>query len=170
MTPTDVIAVTDPETGEITNYTQAQYIQERDKRLLDWQNKQINLGKAKEAEMKARKDAVLFLHDPSRAGKTENIALGNGYSAKTKTPVNYGFVKNADGKIDKAAIEKALAKIEKDGEVGELVAERIIKWTPDLSLTEYNQLSAKHKTIIDAIIVTTEGTPTLEIVEPKTKK
>lgn len=169
MTP-NIVAVTNPETGEIKNYTEAEYIAERDRLLLDWQAKQATLATAKEEEMKARKAAVMFMHDPAKSGTTENVELGGGYKATMKVPVNYGFIKRDDGKTDKARIEKALSKIEKDGEAGELIAERLVKWTPELSLTEYKQLSDKFKKIIDDVIVTTEGTPTLEIKEPKAKK
>lgn len=60
--------------------------------------------------------------------------------------------------------------MKKDGEAGELIAERLIKWTPELSLTEYKQLSDKYRKIIDDVITASEGMPTLEIVEPKAKK
>ena len=142
----------------------------RDYLLMYWQDAQAGLAAAKESELKARTAAVDFMRDPAKAGTTENVDLGNGYKATMKTPIRYGFVKAADGvKVNKVAIEKALQKIEKDGEVGELIAERLIKWTPDLSLTEYKLLSPKHKGIIDEVLVTSEGTPTLEIKEPKAK-
>lgn len=164
------IQVTDPETGEVTTYSEAEYIRTRDFLLTDWQKKQAELATAKDNEISARKKAVMFMHDPAKSGSTENVPLGGGYIAKMKVPIRYGFVQNDAGRVDKARIEKALSKIEKDGEAGELIAERLIKWTPDLSLTEYKQLSDKYRKIIDDVIVTTEGTPTLEIVEPKAKK
>lgn len=166
----NVIQVTNPETGEIKNYSEAEYLAERDRLLVDWQAKKAALEVAKEAEMDARKLAVMFMHDPSKSGTTENVELGGGYKATMKVPVRYGFVQNADGKTDKARIEKALSKIEKTGQAGELIAERLIKWTPELSLTEYKQLPDNFKKIIDDVIVTSEGTPTLEIKEPKAKK
>ena len=125
---------------------------------------------AKEAELEARKLAVMFMHDPAKSGTTENVELGGGYKATMKVPVRYGFVQNAEGKTDKARIEKALSKIEKTGQAGELIAERLVKWTPELSLTEYKQLPDNFRKIIDDVIVTSEGTPTLEIKEPKAKK
>lgn len=166
----NVIQVTNPETGEIKNYSEAEYLAERDRLLVDWQNKKAALEVAKEEEMAARKLAVMFMHDPSKSGTTENVELGGGYKATMKVPVRYGFVQNAEGKTDKARIEKALSKIEKTGQAGELIAERLIKWTPELSLTEYKQLPDNFKKIIDDVIVTSEGTPTLEIKEPKAKK
>lgn len=161
--------VTMPDTGEIIEYkSEAHYLDARDKALLAWEASKKELEVAKEKEINLRKISVAFMHDPSKTGTTENVELGNGYKARMKVPVRYSFVQK-DGKTDKQRIEKALQKIEKDGEVGELVAERLVKWTPDLSLTEYKQLSDKHRKIIDEVIVTTEGTPTLEIVEPKSK-
>jgi hypothetical protein len=169
MTP-NIIQVTNPETGEVRNFSEAEYMAERDRLLVDWQAKKAALEVAKEAEMAARKLAVMFMHDPSKSGTTENVELGGGYKATMKVPVRYGFIQNAEGRTDKAKIEKALAKIEKDGEAGELIAERLIKWTPELSLTEYKQLPDKYRKIIDDVIITSEGTPTLEIKEPKAKK
>lgn len=169
MTP-NIIQVTNPETGEVKNYSEAEYVAERDRLLVDWQNKKAALEVAKEAEMDARKLAVMFMHDPSKSGTTENVELGGGYKATMKVPVRYGFIQNAEGKTDKARIEKALSKIEKTGQAGELIAERLVKWTPELSLTEYKQLPDNFRKIIDDVIVTSEGTPTLEIKEPKAKK
>lgn len=169
MTP-NIIQVTNPETGEVRNFSEAEYLAERDRLLVDWQAKKAALEVAKEQEMEARKLAVMFMHDPSKSGTTENVELGGGYKATMKVPVRYGFIQNAEGRTDKAKIEKALAKIEKDGEAGELIAERLIKWTPELSLTEYKQLPDKYRKIIDDVIITSEGTPTLEIKEPKAKK
>lgn len=120
--------------------------------------------------MEQRKAVVAFAFDPNKESGTERIELGNGYQAKAVKKINYGFVKTEDGKLNKAAIDKALAKIEKDGAMGELIAERLVKWTPDLSLTEYKQLDEKYKKIIDEVIVTSEGAPTLEIIAPKAPK
>lgn len=161
--------VIDKATGAITEYTDEQYVGIRDQMLVEWQASKEALEKAKELEMQLRKQVVDFAFDPNKQSGTENVELGNGYKLKAVKTLRYGFIKNAENKLDKAAIDKALAKIEKDGAVGELIAERLVKWTPDLSLSEYKLLNEKHKAIIDSVIVTTEGSPTLEIVEPKNK-
>ena len=161
--------VIDKTTGAITEYTDADFEKVRDQLLVHWQEAKEALEKAKEAEMFLRKKVVDFAFDPNKQSGTENVDLGNGYKLKAVKKLNYGFIKNAENKLDKAAIDKALAKIEKDGAVGELIAERLVKWTPDLSLSEYKLLSDKHKAIIDSVIVTSDGSPTLEIVEPKNK-
>lgn len=162
--------VIDKSTGEVKEYTDAEFEQERTRLLLEWDTSKAALEVAKETEMKLRKQVVDFAFDQNQTSGTERIDIGNGYQAKAVKKVNYGFVKTADGKLDKAAIDKALAKIEKTGPAGELIADRLVKWTPDLSLTEYKLLDAKFRAIIDDVIVTTEGAPTLEIVAPKAAK
>ena len=165
-----MIQITNKETGEVKNYTEAEFIAERDRLLLSWEESKKALEVAKEKEMEQRKAVVAFAFDPNKESGTERIELGNGYQAKAVKKVNYGFVKTEDGKLNKAAIDKALSKIEKTGPAGELIAERLVKWTPDLSLTEYKQLPEKLKSIIDEVIVTSEGAPTLEIITPKAPK
>jgi hypothetical protein len=155
--PSDVLAV-------------EEYIWYRDYILTKWQKAKEALDIAKEFEIKVRTDAVHFAFDPTKQKGTERIELGNGYQAKAVKKINYGWIKDSDDKINKDAIETALNKIEDTGPAGELIAARLVKWTPDLSLTEYNQLPQEFKSIIDEVIVTTEGTPTLEIIEPKAKK
>jgi len=159
------------QTGEVTNYTDEEFIAKRDTLFMQWQDSKAKLDAAKETEMLLRKEVVDFAFDQNKDKGTENIDLGNGWKAKAVKKINYGFVKNAEGKLDKKAIDEALIKIETlGGAVGELVAERLIKWTPDLSQTEYNQLQPQFRAIIDEVIVTSEGSPTLEIVSPKAPK
>lgn len=163
------IKIVNPETGEVRIFkTMEEYIAARDAALVKWQASKAALDAAKDTEMEDRKNAVFLMHDPAKSGSTENVELGGGYKATFKVPVTYGFIKKGD-KVDKAAIEKALTKIEKNSAAGELIAERLVKWTPVLSMTEYKQLSEKDKAAIDAVIVTSEGSPSLEIKEPKAK-
>lgn len=143
----------------------------RDYLLGQWEASKVALEAAKEAEMNLRKRIVVIAFDPSKQSGTERVELHNGYELKSVKKLNYGFVKMADGKgVDKNKIDAALAVIEADGAVGELIAQRLVKWSPELSLTEYKQLSEAHKKAIDAVIVTSDGAPTLEIVPPKGKK
>jgi hypothetical protein len=155
--PSDVLSPTD-------------YIFYRDFLLTKWDNSKKALEIAKEDEMNLRKKAVHFAFDPTKDKGTERIDLGNGWQAKAVKKINYGWLKDSDGKVNRDAIETALGKIEATGPAGELIADRLVKWTPDLSLTEYNQLPEEFKTIIDTVIVTDEGAPTLEIIPPKAKK
>lgn len=161
-------------TGEIEQFaTERDYVARRDILLTQWQNSKTALEAAKEAEMSLRKECVAFCFDPNKKKGTERIDLGNGWQAKAVKKINYGWIKNGAGddeKVDKVAIENALCEIEADGPVGALIASRLVKWTPDLSMTEYGQLPPKFKAIIDRVIVTSDGAPTLEIVAPKAGK
>ena len=164
-----MINVTNKETGEVTSYSEEEFENERNRLLAIWDESKKALEVAKENEMKQRKAVVDFAFDQSKTSGTENIELGNGYKAKAVKKINYSFIKDANEKVDKKAIEKALCKIEKDGAVGELIAERLVQWTPKLSLSEYKQLSDKHKKAIDTVVVTKEAAPSLSIVAPKAK-
>lgn len=162
--------ITNKETGEVKNYTDAEFEAERTRLLVDWEAQKVALEVAKEKEMTARKAVVDFAFDPNKTSGTERVELGNGYVAKAVKKINYGWIKDESGKLNKKLIDRALEKIEKiGGAVGELVAERLVKWEPSLSLTEYKQLDDKFKKVIDEVIVTTEGAPTLEIIAPKAK-
>jgi hypothetical protein len=151
--------------------TEADFVFYRNHLLMEWEEQKRILEVAKESEMNLRKQVVAFAFDPEKKSGTENIDIGNGYKLKAVKKITYGWKKSADGTtVDKEAIEKALQKIEKTGPVGEHIAAKLVKWTPTLSKTEYDDLDEKLKKIIDEVIVTDEGAPTLEIVEPKAKK
>jgi len=153
--------------GEIL--TEAEHVLGRDYLLMKWKASQELLEQAKADEIVWRKRVVDFAFDPEKKKGTERIDLGAGYQLKAVKKINYGWIKGPDGKkVNKDAIETALGKIEETGPAGALIADRLVTWKPDLSLTEYEKLPAELKPIIDAVIVTTEGAPTLEIIPPKT--
>lgn len=145
------------------------FIEDRDKLLIAWQEaeKQLEFFKAKEMEL--RKACVALLGDPNKKKGTENIELGNGYKAKIVKTERFGFIKGSDNKTNREAIEQALQKIEAYGPAGELIAERLVAWKPELSVSEYNKLPDDMKAIIDEVLITSEGSPTFEIIEPKVK-
>ena len=138
----------------------------RDALIMKHQEAVKVLAAAKEAELAARK-AVLttvfnFDENVLRSG-TENVELGGGYKLKAVFKINYSLDNTNEG------VDKALTKIEKTGTEGKFIAERLVKWKPELSLSEYKQLPQKFKDIIDDVLKASEGTPSLELVEPKSK-
>ncbi|OHD25424.1 MAG: hypothetical protein A2Y38_12750, partial [Spirochaetes bacterium GWB1_59_5] len=163
-----MIQITNKETGEVKNYSDAEFEAERTRLLMAWETAKTALEAAKETEMKLRKEFVAFAFDPNKDKGTERIELGNGWQAKAVKKINFGWIKDGE-KVNKHAIDDALDMIEKTVANGSLIAERLVKWTPELSQTEYKLLDEKAKSIIDAVIVTSEGTPTLEIIAPKAK-
>jgi hypothetical protein len=139
---------------------------ERDRLLQEWQQAKEMLDGLKETEMSLRKAVIKNLfpacaENPDTSG-TYNYELGNGFIAKAVFKLSYKV-------SDEAALhaEDALTKLGNDGP---FVADRIFKWKPDLSLTEYKQLSEAHKKIVDHALTVSPGTPSFEISAPKGKK
>jgi hypothetical protein len=115
--------------------------------------------------MEVRK-AVVADFAPSKEG-TNNFDLGNGYKLKIVTGTNYKL-------DDNEKVQGILDQIERIGNKGAFIAERLIGWTPRLSVSEYKKLGetddaseTKIKELIDTVISTSPASPTVEIVTPK---
>jgi ADP-dependent phosphofructokinase/glucokinase len=138
--------------------------------LLQWEDAKATLEFAKAEEMRLRKEVVDLFADESKLKGTENVELEDGAKLKIVKKLNYKL----DSDIEK--VETALDKIEALGAEGKFIADRLVKWTADLSVSEYNKLDelgedgAKYKAIIDEVLEIKSGAPTVELVEPKTKK
>jgi len=143
--------------------------------LKEWEDSKIALQAAKDAEADLRVKFVKFAFDSAKLSGTERIPLHNGYEAKAVKKLNYKFVAPEGIKVVDA-VDKALTQIEALGGEAPFIADRLVKWSADLSLTEYNKLDEGGevgkaiKNIINGVIETTEGMPTLEIVPPKAKR
>ena len=138
----------------------------RDAKILQWQEATKALAAAKDAEAALRKEvlAEAFAFDPEalREG-TENFELGNGYKLKAVFKIS----RNLNNENE--AVDKVLSKIEKTGPEGAFIAERLVKWKPELSVTEYKNLPDKFRKLIDEVVTSKEATPALELVAPKSK-
>lgn len=148
-----------------------EWLAERDRILAAWEASKVTLEQAKADEMDLRKQFVKFAFDNEKLSGTERIDLANGYQAKAVKKLNFKFVAPEGVKVVDA-VDKALTEIEALGGEAPFIADRLVKWTADLSVGEYNKLGEsetgrKVKALIDGVIETTEGAPTLEIVEPK---
>lgn len=92
-------------------------------------------------------------------GKQHTIELGNGYKLKGKRLLNY--------KLDKDATATALDTLRQSGNEGSFVADRLVKWEPKLSVTEYKALTDEQRDIIDEVLTVTPGLPVVELVKPE---
>lgn len=137
--------------------------EERDALLLRWQNAKNALELAKETELELRNEIVAGVFDPTKEEGTETFELGNGYKIKAVKKLNYTLNNEDD------AVDRALTKIEKLGAEGKFIADRLVKWKPDLSISEYRQLGDKYKKHIDEVLTVKPGTPSLTLIEPKAK-
>lgn len=171
---TDLVHFIDPITGEEHRVTPAVYEQMKTEALQNWNAYKLDLAKAKDEEMKWRKRLVAMLGDPKKAKGTENIPLADGYKAKIVKKQTITFNKKQDGKTtDWDAVHDAQDQMDKLGNEGSFLAERIFKWEAKFSLSEYNKLEpdnpthAAVKKLVDSVIITKDSAPTFEIVEPK---
>lgn len=135
-------------------------------RIHSWNQAKAALVAAIEYEMQLRKEVVAESFDSTKLKGTQNIEIGSGFKLKC--------VKKENIKVDKDKVNAALDEIEKIGQFGVFIAERVIKFTPDLSLTEWNSLkessdpnAAKIIALLEPVLEFSPGSPTLEIVPPK---
>ena len=138
----------------------------RDAKILAWEESVKALAAAKDAEAALRKEvlAEAFAFDPEalREG-TEDFELGNGYKLKAVFKIS----RNLNNENE--AVDKVLSKIEKTGPEGAFIAERLVKWKPELSVSEYKKLPEKFKKLFDEVVTSKEAMPSLELVAPKSK-
>jgi hypothetical protein len=151
----------------------AMTVEERDALLNKWLAAQQALVKAKDEEAKLRAQVVsdIIQAKPGEKG-TRNYELNAGYKLKAVLKLNY--------KLNNDEVDNTLDRIERIGEEGKFIAERLVKFKPELSVTEYNTISERAangdstaKKIIaelNKILTISDATPSLELVEPKAKK
>lgn len=138
--------------------------QDRDNLILAWRRSKEELDKAKEREMELRTQLAAMLFPNPSAG-TQRFELGGGYSVKLVHKINY--------KLDEDRVDDALDNIEKQGNEGAFLADRLVKTKHELSISEYKKLdpsNPSHKKIkaeLDKVLTTSPGAPTLELEEPK---
>lgn len=146
---------------------------DKDGMLMLHQRIKEKLDHFKALEMEYRKVCAKILVEKPKEGMN-TVELGNGYQAKVGIKYNYKL----DSSNDK--VWEGLEKIEKIGNQGKFIAERLVSWTPSFLLSEYRKLqeeaqdgSQEAKQMLEAInefMTITEAAPTLEIKEPKAKK
>jgi hypothetical protein len=148
----------------------------RDNLLRAWQSSKNALEAAKEKEIELRKQVQTLLFPNPKKG-TQRYELGNGYSVKYVHKLNYklGDKNKIDDDGNKVAIndqvEDVMVAIEKCGNEGPFLVDRLVKTSYDLSLSEYNQLDPQSpiKKLIDSILITSDAAPEISIEGPKRK-
>jgi hypothetical protein len=133
----------------------------RDDLIMRWHAAKQRLDAAKKEEMELRNQVVAMCYADAQEG-THNLDLGSGYKLKAVVKNNYTLA-------DNEAVDAALSKLRKVGNEGEFLADRVIGWTPKLSLSEYRELQPQYKAVIDTVLTIKPGAPSLELVEPKGK-
>lgn len=130
--------------------------------LKSWDDAKNALAIAKESEMNLRQ-LVTTSFFPNPTLGTQRVELPAGWALKYVHKINYSF-------DSKDALHEALTAIEATDNEGPFIAERLVKWTADLAVSEYKTLDVKYRRIIDRVLTSKPAAPSLEIEEPREKK
>lgn len=147
-----------------------------------WTEAKEKLTEAKDKEMSARLTLTSTCFPTPKKG-TQRYALDGGYNVKLAFGWNYSL--GIKGKVSEQGTEVSIYDqvVELEGQInalgpeGSLLVERLIKWKPELSATEYEKLARNEasevevqaKALIDEILTVSPKSPTLDLEEPKPK-
>ena len=124
---------------------------------LAWAAKAAALIDLKAAEMELRKKLFKFAF-PTPKENTNTFELGGGWSMKAVHKINR--------KIDEAALPAITAKLKEMG----VSTDALVKWNPELQTANYRLLAENTRLVFEEALIVTEGSPSLELVPPKTPK
>lgn len=149
----------------------------RDQLLTAWTSAKNQLTAIKEQEMELRKQVQEMLFPKPKKG-TQRYELGAGYKIKLVHKINYKLGDkdridpDSGNKISIAdQVETVMNEIEKCGNEGKFIVERLIKTSYDLSISEYEKLdNPEIKKLVDSILITSDGAPSLELEQPTSGK
>jgi len=135
----------------------------RDTLLASWKEANAQLKHFRTLEGELRKQVIdAFSEQTSEmASGVENVDIGWGHTLKVTHKLEY--------KLDDTKLDKALEQIEKTVEYGELLAERLVKFKPELSVSEYKKLPGDAKKIIDTVLTIKPAAKSVEIVAKPAK-
>lgn len=162
--------------------TAEQFAARRDALINNWLAEKQRSTAAVEAERGIRANLTTLLF-PTPVKGTQRYALNAGYNIKLVHGMTYTL--GDKDMIDPATntkvpietqVEAVLKEISDMGNEGPLLAERLVKWKPELSESEYLKLDItletdrKIKDLIDSILTIKPSSPQLTFEEPKAKK
>lgn len=139
----------------------------RVEKLNDWLNakKEFQAAQAKERALRAEVESLFSNEDLSALlSGTESINTGLG-TIKFKRTIEYKFSRDVNGKqvaYDNEVIHNMLDAIEKNTKGGNVIADRLVNWKPELSVREYKLLSPENKKRVDALLSSKQGSTAVE--------
>jgi hypothetical protein len=172
--PSEVVV----ETTDALVETPEEFIARRDKEIQTWLDAKPVLETAKSVESEARAAVTKTLFPEARKG-TQRYNLNGGYKIKLVYGLTYtlGDKDKVDHEGKKVSIESQIRAVEeKIAELGpeaELLVERLIKWKPELSGSEYEKLDSNSpvqlavRNLIDEVLTIKPASPQLTFEEPK---
>lgn len=155
-------------------------VEERNSLIRSWRVAKTDRQtvEARELELRNNVSKVLF---PTPKKGTQRFNLGDGYAVKLVYKLNFklGDAERTNAAGDKipvnVQVEELMDEIEKLGNEGAFLVDRLIKTKYELSESEYAKLDESNpthkaiKAMIDKLLTITPATPALEFEEPKPK-
>jgi len=165
----------------VTQLTEEQRKEQENKAIETWLEYRTQLAVVKTNEMTARVTVTGMLFPNPKKG-TQRFPLGQGYAIKLVHNLNYklGDPEKVDpeteGKIKVSEqIFELQEKMDEIGPQARLLSDRLIKWNPELSVSEYQKLDVNDpiqrqlKDIVDSVLTVEPVAPQLTFEEPKGK-
>lgn len=152
--------------------------QDQSEAILTWLQAAHSAAYYKQAEMEARRALIGAYFDGKEEKGTRRFHFANGYSLKYGQTEKLEFVKldylsDTDLESQIQALESFIRAM---GAEASFIADRLIKWAPSLSKTEYDKLDMRNplhvniKTAVDNHLITKYNAPTMELEPPKEPK
>ena len=127
-------------------------------RALEWEKAKAGLAAA-QADETAKRDALLEHDFADRAIGTNTRPMLDGRTMKCTAEVEL--------KTDAELARACMAKLEKLGEEGRLLAARLFRWKPEVAVGEFKKLPEKMRRIADKAITAKTTRPSIRIEEKK---
>lgn len=125
-------------------------------KLEEWFLLKNQLKEIQEKENALRKE-IFNSAFPSAVEGTNKLELANGYILKAVYPYTR--------KVDESVLDNMHDQL-KELNISE---DKLIKWKPELAVTFYKTLTDEEQHLVDQFLIIKEGSPQLEIVQPKRK-
>lgn len=171
------------EVHEKVEETEEQRKRRQDAEVQTWLDAKTEAAKWKDEEMQAR-TVVSSSFFPTPKKGTQYAPLGGGWRIKLVHGWNYKL--GDSGRIGddglavsiETQVRELEAKIEALGPEGAMIVNRVIRWKPELSATEYLRLADESSTdiekeafeLVTAMLEISPKSPTLDMVEPPKPK
>lgn len=149
----------------------------RNQLIQEWRDAQAAAKIAVEAERGLRASlANMLFPEPVEGTNTYDLG-GGGYSIKMDYSFSYEICKEPGKRITHEVyvdkVDALQSAVEATGPEGKLLAERLFKWKPELSASEFKKLDetqpiqALIKQLITEQLTTKPDSPQVKFVEPK---
>jgi hypothetical protein len=123
--------------------------------IQSWNEAKQQLKNWTEKESQLRDRIASELFDATFTEGTESISIGLDWQLKLTRKLNYNL-SNKDGEL--TTILTTMPSV---------IAQNLVRWTPDLNLTMYRKVDEQTKSLLAPVLTIKTAKPTLELVPPK---